>query len=166
MDIPNTTKHYDNNKEKILSSTKNSRINDKKQLLSEKGFSDNLAPWARINSECITLCFSNVSELENMLLSTCSLTLNIDNSNNEIFRNTAIQMSASTKLKRRKEILKVRKFPTILAPWVRVNKETISLNFSTPEEFDKFLSISDLILKESKDIIRLYDVSKEPNSNI
>lgn len=165
MDSVNKDIFYENNKDKILSSTKNTKLSDRKKLLSKKGFSENLAVWARINSECITLCFSNSDELEIMLLSKDVLTLN-SQTDIEILRRQSLQLISSTKLKKRKEILSIRKFPTIIAPWVRINKETISLNFNTPEDFDKFLAIRDLILEACDEILRPKIITLQPNSNV
>lgn len=159
-------KYYNKNKDKILADAKTLRLNDKKMMLLEKGFSEELAPWVRINPECITLCFSDMEDIEKFLL--------IDNLNKtvktkdeiEIDRNEILEILKSIRLQPRKDLLIKKNFPDLIAPWARINKQTVSLAFSTHKDFEKFLAIRhDILTYCNKNKIK-NETKVEPNSNI
>jgi len=144
MENSDKLSYYERNKDKILENVKSEKLDNKKYLLSKRGFAENLASWARINTESISLQFSTPDELVSLLLTENirkDRLNDIESDKNEIFI-----LLKSKKLRNKKDLLSRKNFPDIIAPWARVNKESVSLTFSNPEEFDKFLSIKDDIL--------------------
>lgn len=133
------TSYYERNKDKILSDVKEVRIEHKKNILSVRGFPEKLAKWSHINGTGLTLCFASLDELEEMIKTDDikqSRHDSIESDRNDIYKDIK-----SGRLKSKRDLLTYKKFPDIIAPWARVNKNTISLKFKTVDDFDRFLSI-------------------------
>lgn len=154
--------YYEKNKDKILENVKSEKLAKIRALLNDRNFSENLAPWARSNSKSISLLFYSPDELIMMLLTDDIRRGRHDNIEED--RNEILVKLKSDKLHNKKVLLKLKKFPEIIAPWTRINKESISLNFTNYEEFDKFLSIKDDILNLCHQ--QRNDIVNQPNSNI
>lgn len=138
--------YYDKNKDKILSDVRTRKNEQRKQLLILRGFSEKLDKWAHLNPETITLCFTTINDLEELLKIDDLRKIEIADTEINTHKHEIYENNKSLRLRNRKDILTTKGYPPILAQWVRINKNSVSLSFDNNQEFEKFLSIKDDIL--------------------